>query len=205
MVAGERRSRTFDTRRGRPGLGRRPPQPPAQGPAGRPGRPERETLAACLRRWLEGRRAEGLREKSWRNHERNVALHIAPRLGAVRLPELTVAHLRGLFAALQPPVGNLGPRSVRHVHTTLRQALDQAVDDGLVPRNVARSAQLKAPRLPRRGRPGTLRHGGAAGVPAAPRTATGWPPCGVRRAHRGAGRASCGPCSGATSTARPAP
>jgi integrase len=46
---------------------------------------------------------------------------------------------------------------VRHVHPTLRQALDQAVDDGVVPRNVARSTQLRAPRLPRRGSLKTLR------------------------------------------------
>ena len=35
----------------------------------------------------------------------------------------------------------LGLRPMRHVLTALRQALDQAVDGGLVPRNVARSAQ----------------------------------------------------------------
>ena len=39
----------------------------------------------------------------------------------------------------------LSPRTVQYVHVTLRKALKQAADDGLVPRNVAEA--VRAPQL----------------------------------------------------------
>src|SRR5262249_55668891 len=110
---------------------------------------EREPLAAYLERWLEGRRGT-LEDKSWRQHERNVRIHLAPpgsALAALRLPGLTAPHLRDLYGRLLAPRGPLGPRSVRSVHTTIRQALDQAVEDGLLARNVART--LRSSQLPK--------------------------------------------------------
>jgi integrase len=118
---------------------------------------ERQTVGEYLRQWLEGRRAEGLSAKHWRNHEAYVALHLTPALGRLRLTRLTAGHLRALYGRLlRPPggTGRLGPRSVRGVHTTIRQALDQAVDDGLLPLNVAR--KVRPPRLPRKAAPKAL-------------------------------------------------
>jgi integrase len=42
-----------------------------------------------------------------------------------------------LYARLRPPEGHLSPKSVREVHLTLRQALQEAVDDGWLARDVA--------------------------------------------------------------------
>ena len=97
---------------------------------------ERQTVEAHLRRWLEGHRSEGLSAKHWRNHEAYVSLYLVPTIGGLRLARLTPQHLRALYGRLlRAPsgTGQLGPRSVRGVHTTIRQALDQAVDDGLLP------------------------------------------------------------------------
>ena len=94
-----------------------------------------------LRHWLEGRRGT-LAERSWANHERYIALHLIPALGSVPLAALAADHLRRLYGQLVRPQGTLSAKSVREVHGTIRQALQQAVDDGLLERNVATLVKL---------------------------------------------------------------
>ena len=94
-----------------------------------------------LRHWLEGRRGT-LAERSWANNERYIALHLAPALGSVPLAALTADHLRQLYGRLVRPQGTLSAKTVREVHGTIRQALQQAVDDGLLERNVATLIKL---------------------------------------------------------------
>jgi integrase len=62
-----------------------------------------------------------------------IRVHIKPALGKVRLKELTRAHVKRLYANLKNP---------HHAHITLRKALNDAVADGLVPRNVAAGIKL---------------------------------------------------------------
>ena len=149
MLSGERRSATFETRgealewvatlkaRRRSG--------------GLPSRQaERETVATYLVRWLDGRRV-AVDPGTWRVLEGNVALHLLPHLGAVRLAALTADDVRGaLGALLRPPAGTgtLAPATVRKVRGVLRQAVQQAVDDGLLARNVVAAA--RPPRVPQR-------------------------------------------------------
>ena len=109
---------------------------------------DRETVGVYLRRWLAGRRGT-IEETSWRNHERHVGLHLEPAIGGPRLSRLTADHLRALHGRLQHPGGH-SPKSVREVHGTVRQALQQATDDGLLLRNVA--LLVKLPKLPQRSR-----------------------------------------------------
>jgi integrase len=120
----------------------------------------RETVGAFLLRWLDA--IDGTMEPwSLRRHRNNVEQHIAPAIGHHRLAELRPEHLAGMFAALrkktQPVRGKnppsekaakaLSPRTVKYVYTTIRKALDTAVDWGSVPRNVALA--IKAPQVPR--------------------------------------------------------
>jgi integrase len=109
---------------------------------------ERESVAAHLRRWLAGQRPR-LEAHSWRCHSIYIDLHIAPAIGAVPLAKLTAADLRALYADLVRPRGDLAPKTVREIHGTIRQALQQAVDDGVLPRNVA--LDVRPPRMPARG------------------------------------------------------
>jgi integrase len=105
-------------------------------------------LEAHLRRWLEGQRPR-LEAHSWRCHGIYIDLHVVPAIGAVPLAKLTAADLRSLYANLVRPRGRLSPKTVREIHSTIRQALQQAVDDGILPRNVAFDA--RPPRVPARG------------------------------------------------------
>ncbi|MCA1730644.1 MAG: site-specific integrase [Actinobacteria bacterium] len=60
-------------------------------------------------------------------------VHIRPALGGVKLKNLTRAYVKGLHANLNNPP---------HVHITLRKALQDAVADNLIPRNVAAGIKL---------------------------------------------------------------
>ncbi len=72
--------------------------------------------------------------------------HIVPDVGSIRLGKLSAAHIQAL---LNRKLGSgLSPRTVRHIHTVLRRALNQAVKWGMLPRNVATLVEL--PRLKRR-------------------------------------------------------
>jgi len=70
---------------------------------------------------------------------------VLPRIGAVPLARLTPADLNTMYAELarngrRAKPGPLSPRYVRMCHTIIRKALADAVRWGLLPRNVADSA-----------------------------------------------------------------
>ena len=71
--------------------------------------------------------------------------HIKPALGRMKLKSLTPAHVRGFYR--EKLDAGLGPATVHKMHTVLHKALDQAVADGLIPRNAADA--LKLPRIDR--------------------------------------------------------
>ncbi len=103
------------------------------------------TLGQYMERWLEDSVRDTVRQRTYERYEQVFRVHIRPALGQVKLMVLTSAHIRGLIR--QKLDAGLSGSSVRQVHVTLNKALKQAVDDCLVPRNVA--ASVKAPRLRR--------------------------------------------------------
>lgn len=111
--------------------------------------PSDQTLAAFLENWLRGRRSQ-LRPSTLQSYEAAVDLHIAPRIGEVRLQAVTAATLDTLYEDLlesgrRDRRGGLSAHSVRNIHAVLRKALSDAVRKGLIPRNPAGTAD--APRL----------------------------------------------------------
>jgi integrase len=70
-------------------------------------------------------------------------VHIKPFLGRVRLKELSVIHVRGLYRERLET--KLAPRMVQLIHVTLHKALKQAVVDGLIPRNVTEAVKAPQP------------------------------------------------------------
>jgi integrase len=69
--------------------------------------------------------------------------HLKPVLGHRKLKELSRTEVRSLYS--QKAKG-LSPRSVDYVHVTLQKALNQAVRDDLVPRNVAYGERTQSSR-----------------------------------------------------------
>src|SRR5918995_4501175 len=95
---------------------------------------ENLTLAAYLDRWLESTKdTVGLR--TYQRSEETTRLHIVPNSGRVKLEKFTVMQLDGLYRMKLKE--GLSARSVRIVHATAHEALDQAVRWRMIRENVA--------------------------------------------------------------------
>jgi integrase len=99
--------------------------------------------------WLPAIRAS-VRPTTWDHYWRNVDAHLGPALGSVQLQGLTPARLNAFYARMlesgrRRGGGSLSPKTVRHVHTMLHKALEDAVRWGRVSQNVADRAQPPKP------------------------------------------------------------
>lgn len=93
---------------------------------------ERVTVGEYLERWLD---TLSVRRKTARSYRHLVTLHLKPGLGRVRLTKLTPSHVRALLAEKERM--RLSARTVTLMRDVLRIALNQALADGAVARNVA--------------------------------------------------------------------
>lgn len=107
----------------------------------------RETLfSTFLTTWLSAKRHQ-VREKTWREYERVVRLHLVPSiLGPIALGALTPLHIERLMLNLLTAGHSATLAFV--VLRVVKLALGQAVDWGLLPFNPA--ARVKAPKRPRK-------------------------------------------------------
>jgi integrase len=107
--------------------------------------PKRTTLAEWLDQWLAGLQ---LAPSTTSSYAKNVRLHIKPHLGQLQLQHLTGARISGLYRQLEAggrqdhlAGQGLSPRTVRYVHTILKAALADAVDQGVLATNPAAKAK----------------------------------------------------------------
>jgi integrase len=92
------------------------------------------TVGGWLTRWLELVKPT-VEPNTYGPYERHVRLHIAPHIGGLKLTKLTKAQVRGWYAALTE--AGVSKALQRKVGTTLTIALNQAVNDDLLPSNPA--------------------------------------------------------------------
>jgi integrase len=105
------------------------------------------TVGRYLERWLPDSVKDTVKQTTFECYERLMRLHLQPTtLGSVKLKALTPANVRALYR--EKLDSGLSPASVQRVHALLHKALKQAVNDGLVPRNVTEA--VKAPRQSRK-------------------------------------------------------
>jgi integrase len=102
-------------------------------------------LGEYLGRWLIDSVRDTVRPTTFERYEQIVRLHICPVLGQLMLKNLTSTHVRGLYR--QKLDAGLAPRTVQYVHVTLHKALEQAIADGIIPRNVTEA--VKPPQVQR--------------------------------------------------------
>lgn len=102
--------------------------------------PSRLTLGSYLiDQWLPA--IEGnVRTSTLASYKGNITRHVIPMLGGVQLQALTAPMLTTVYRRLSEEKG-LSPKTVRHVHTTIRKALSDAIKWGLVERNAASTAE----------------------------------------------------------------
>lgn len=104
---------------------------------------ERTTLGTFLPRWLESI-GPSLRPHTRRFYGDQARLHLAPVLGSVPLAKITPEQVQRFVNAKSAE--GLSPRMVRHLRSTLRAALNQAVEWQLIARNPA-AARIRLPQL----------------------------------------------------------
>ncbi|MFN3650035.1 MAG: tyrosine-type recombinase/integrase [Armatimonadota bacterium] len=104
--------------------------------------PDRTTVGAYLRQWLDDHAKAKVNAKTWQRYEDIVERHLIPGLGAHKLSQLQPQHIQryyreALEAGRLDGKGGLSARTVNHYHRVLRSALEQAVKWQILPRNVA--------------------------------------------------------------------
>lgn len=78
-------------------------------------------------------------------YKSDIALHIKPALGALRLETLTTHAIQGFYNSLITPYGErkaLSPKTVKNIHGVLHHALNQAVANGQIRANPADACTL---------------------------------------------------------------
>lgn len=109
------------------------------------------TTGDYLTSWLAGQRQ--LRATTRRSYDGHMRLYLLPHLGLVPLDGLSRDHIEAMLGALTDGAGARGrrisPATLQRVHATLRAALNQAVRDGLLVRNVATHVRLPPVHRPR--------------------------------------------------------
>ena len=103
-------------------------------------------LGEYLGSWLSDSVKDTVRQRTWERYESICRVHIKPTLGREKLRTLTSNHLRALYRDKLD--AGLAPRTVNYIHVTLHKALNDAVSDGLVPKNVASAVKSPRPEKP---------------------------------------------------------
>jgi integrase len=104
---------------------------------------ERMTTEKYLDYYLETIAKPSVRPSTYQRYRQIADQHIIPKLGRIRLSQLTPAHVQGMLS--DRLATGLSPRSVQQFHAVLRAALNQALRWELVARNSA--ALVTPPRV----------------------------------------------------------
>lgn len=94
------------------------------------------TLAAYLDLWLETQVKPTRAPRTHASYAELARIHIVPKLGHVKLIELTPAHIADLMRAKERE--GKSPRTVEMIRSVLVTSLGRAEKWGMIPRNVAR-------------------------------------------------------------------
>ena len=107
-----------------------------------------KTESLLLKAWLEtwqNEYLEGVKASTAYLYGQDIALYILPHLGQYHLDELTTTIVQRFYnQLLHPPSGKkpLSPKTIRCIHGVLHQALDQAVNTGVLQSNPSSACKL---------------------------------------------------------------
>ena len=93
-----------------------------------------------MERWLKDAVQGTVRQSTYEVYGHMIRPHIVPGLGRLKLKNLTPAHVRAFYRDLLN--SGLSPATVHKMHVVLHKALDGAVSDGLIPRNIAKGVKV---------------------------------------------------------------
>lgn len=100
--------------------------------------------------WLPARRARGLKPTTLQHYEFIINTYVVPRLGQVRIADLTGGTIAAFLSGFAVELGRGGkprsPRTIGATHRVISMALGDAVRWGLLARNAAEDAVADLPR-----------------------------------------------------------
>lgn len=104
-------------------------------------------VGVYLNRWLDGKRS--LRPKTVEGYRMDIDRYLIPQIGPIRLAELRPHHIDAMYSDLTKAASRPAtPSTIRHVHTTLRSALNSAVRRRLLAWNPALHVELPEEQRP---------------------------------------------------------
>jgi integrase len=98
---------------------------------------ERSTTTAWLTRWLEEIVHPRVKPRTFDDYASVVTHYLIPHLGAHRLNELAPSHVRTMHRALTTGPDAVSAATAQKAHRVLAKALNDAIREGIVLRNVA--------------------------------------------------------------------
>lgn len=113
-----------------------------QAAAGLSMRADQVKLADYLTAWLDDVAALRLKPSTMAAYRSHVQGHLAPAFGRVTLDKLTPGHIQRMIK--DKTDAGLTPLTIRHIRSTLRKALNDAVRQGMIAVNPARLVTLPA-------------------------------------------------------------
>lgn len=104
--------------------------------------PTQTSFGEWLDKWLTGYKKGQLKQSTYQGYEILINVHIKPALGKIPMAKLQAHMLQAFYnekleKGRADGKGSLSTRMVRYMHAIIRQALQQAVKEGLLSRNVA--------------------------------------------------------------------
>ncbi len=97
------------------------------------------TLKTHLERWLEQVCKLTMRASTYKMYRSAINCHWIPALGHIKLQKLTIGDLQAFYAELQK---THKPRTMARIHAALSSALEDALKQGFIGRNVAKLVDL---------------------------------------------------------------
>jgi integrase len=104
-------------------------------------KPENEdpTFGKFLDGWMKEFKKGSVRDRTYEGYVYTLKQYVRPYLGDDRLSELSARRIQGVYNELSE--SGLSPRTVAFAHSLIREALNQAVVDDLLPANPALSTR----------------------------------------------------------------
>lgn len=102
--------------------------------------PHKTTVEQWLDTWLTEYKKGNIRPTTYSSYEYIIRVHIKPKLGKAYLRELKPEQVQKFYN--ERKASGLSSRTVRYIHVVLHEALEQAMRNNLVARNVSEATTL---------------------------------------------------------------
>lgn len=97
--------------------------------------PNKITVSDWMETWLQTYAKANLRPSSYTSCEGHIYNHIDPHIGNIQLSKLTTDNIQRFYNDEFKNGAGLSAKTIRNIHITLKRAVQQAVDNKMIPYN----------------------------------------------------------------------